>query len=140
MNMGETCIVGGTVSSTKYNIASVTAGVYRNANGTGGAVNGVEATRNPNSTYYNLSNIDSVLYFQNIKEAGTLYFVVKASLTDGTTRTASKQFTVRGNQCGQPTISSPTNIAGGKRIGIKGGSADTIYYTVWKDNVVVDRN
>ena len=139
MNIGETCIVGGTVSSTGYNIASVTAGVYRNADGSGGAVNGIEATRRPNSTYFNISNVDPVLYFQNIGQGGTYYFVVKASLTDGTTRSASKQFTVRGNQCGQPTI-SPTDIMGGKHVNISGGSADTIHYTIYRNNEKIEQN
>ena len=139
INKGETCKVGGFVSSTGSNIATVTAGVYRNANGTGGAVNGIEATRKPNSTYYNIANIDAVLYFQNISEPGTYHFVVKATLADGkTTKTASKQFTVKGNQCGQPTI-NPTDAAGGKTLTIaRAGGSDTLNYTVKKDGAVVD--
>lgn len=136
MNIGETCIVGGTVSSTGSKISSVTAGVYTNSNGTG-CVNGIQATRNPNSYTYYLSNIDSAIHFEKITSGGTYYFVVKATLANGTSKTASKQFTVRGAQCGQPTINT-TNIAGGKQLAITGGSSDTINYTVKRNGAVVD--
>lgn len=137
MNPGETCVVGGSVSSTVYNISSVVAGVYRNSDGSGGAVSSVEAKRSPNSTWFNISSVDPVLYFQNIRTPGTYYFVVKATLTNGMTKTASKQFTIRGSQCGQPGI-SVSDAAGGKRLSVKGGSADTINYTVRRGGTVVD--
>lgn len=136
MNIGETCIVGGTVSSGGSKISSVTAGVYTNANGTG-CVNGIQATRYPNNYYYNLSSIDAAVHFERITSGGTYYFVVKATLANGTSKTASKQFTVRGAQCGQPAINT-ANIDGGKQLAITGGASDTVNYTVKRNGTVVD--
>ena len=89
MRVGDTCIVGGNVTSNGSAISSVTAGVYRNSNGSS-CVNGIQATRNPNSYNYNLSYIDSAIHFEKITEGGTYYFVVKATLQNGTTKTAYK--------------------------------------------------
>ena len=144
MKIGETCIVEGELRATNCKITSITAGVYRNSAGTGGAVNKVEVTKSPNSDKFNISSIDALLHFENIKEAGKLYFVVKATVDkdlDGVkgrrTKTVSDSFTVQGNQCGQPNITSG-NINGGKNLKITVGSADTVNYTVKRDGTVVD--
>lgn len=136
MNIGETCIVGGTISSSGSPISSVTAGVYTDANGTT-CVNGIQASRTVNRYSYNISNIDAAVHFQKITSGGTYYFVVKATLANGTTKTASRQFAVRGAQCGEPTINT-MDVSGGKQLAISVGSADTVHYIVKKDGVIVD--
>lgn len=131
MRVGDTCIVGGNVTSNGSAISSVTAGVYRNSNGSS-CVNGIQATRNPNSYNYNLSYIDSAIHFEKITEGGTYYFVVKATLQNGTTKTAYKQFSVNGGTCSTPNISF-SDVQGGKSLRIAGGGADTIRYSIKKN-------
>lgn len=138
ISVQEKCSVGGFVSAP-VKISSVTAGVYRNAQGTDGPVNGVEQTRNPNSTSYDVANMDRDLHFEDIREGGTLYYVVKATFSNGKQiAPASKQFTVKGNLCSVPSIQPPSDIAGGKHVKITAGSSDTIHYTIKRDGTVVD--
>ncbi|WP_242946133.1 InlB B-repeat-containing protein [Anaerostipes sp. 992a] len=131
MNVGDTCIVSGNVSSSGSQIASVTAGVYTNANGSG-CVNGIQATKTVNSYYYYLSNIDSAIHFERIPSGGTYYFVVTAKLQNGTTKSAYKQFTVNGKTCSTPKVTF-SDVIGGKTLSISGGSSDTINYTIKKN-------
>ena len=81
--------IRGTISSGSK-LTNVTVGVFTSSNATG-----VKTGRsvNPNSTTYNVANMDSYIQF-NILPAGRYYYIVKATNANGTKILVRKRFTV----------------------------------------------
>lgn len=87
---GQTYSVKGTISSGSK-ITSVTAGVYTSASG--GTMKTGKTVR-PNTTSYNLKNVDVYLYFNRLP-AGTYYYRVSATNSAGAKVLINSSFTVK---------------------------------------------
>lgn len=89
LKAGQCCSIKGTVSS-ETRLSSVTAGVYTSASG-GTMKTG--KTVYPNTTSYNLKNVDAYIYFNRLP-AGTYYYRVSASNSAGNIVLINRSFTV----------------------------------------------
>ncbi|MDE7243290.1 MAG: RICIN domain-containing protein [Oscillospiraceae bacterium] len=92
---GQTYSIKGTISS-KTRITSVTVGVYTSSSGSN-MITG--KTVRPNSTSYNLKNIDPYVYFNRLS-AGNYYYIVKATNSAGTATLVSRKFVVGNSVAG----------------------------------------
>lgn len=115
LTKGKCFGVTGSISSSSK-ITYVSAAVY---NGSGKWVTG--GTARPNTTNYNLANLDNYVRY-NILGAGTYTYKVVATNASGTHTLLSKSFRVVSKQAG-PTIAGanyPTSIKKGKCFGLSG--------------------
>lgn len=123
---GQTYSLTGTISS-KTRITSVTAGVYTSNSGSN-MVTG--KTVRPNSTSYNLKNIDRYVYFNRLN-AGTYYYIVKATNSAGTKVLINQKFTVSNsvvwNWCGLAPKCAPRARADVDNAGTKDGTNVQLY-------------
>lgn len=92
---GQVYSIYGTISSESQ-ITSVTAGVYTSKSGKK-MVTG--KTVSPNSTSYDLKNVDRYVYFNKLK-AGTYYYIVRVSNSAGTKELVNQEFIVISSSAG----------------------------------------
>lgn len=115
LNPEQTYSIKGTISSTTK-ITSVTAGIYTSSAGTN-MVNGT--TVRPNTTTYDLKNIDRYVYFNRLR-AGTYYYRVTATNAAGTRVLINQKFTVNDSIAGAWCTISP-KCAPQARLDVYGG-------------------
>lgn len=127
LEVGQAYSIKGTISSDSR-ITSVTAGVFTSATDmvTGNTVY-------PNSTSYSLVNVDRYVYFNRLN-AGTYYYIVKATNAAGTATLVCQTFTVGSTMSADYRTLTPRCAPNARLDVSNAGTGDCVNVQIWEAN------